>query len=187
MVEVRKRISESLDRLPGIPMIRSRPVLVFSVALAVVLLVQWVRLGKAYLSISRLDPQIESLSRKEEPEDEKEEKENQPDLQFPEVSQNIFHRSHVSYSFSGMIGDQAIVSGSLVRVGDRVKNATVEEISPNRVKLRTDEGQVREMTLFNTLDTKPMESKEKKDEESQQKKTPRRWAPSVDWLRRLGS
>lgn len=161
--------------------------LVASVVLAVVLLVQGIQLGKAYQSISSLDTQIDSLIKEEEGQDENGGKDKKPELQFPEVSQNIFHRSSVSYSFSGMIGDQAIVNGSLVRVGDRVKDATVEEIGPNHVKLRTDEGQVKEMKLFNTLDTKPMETKNKKGEESEQeKKPPRSWAPSAEWLRRLG-
>jgi hypothetical protein len=185
MAGIQTSIRELLQRFRAGSFIQRKPGILVSLALAVVLLVQWVHLGKAYQSIRRLDPQIKALVNGEDEGTEKED-EKKTTVEAPEVSQNIFHRSSVSYSFSGMIGDAAIVNGSLVKVGDRVSNATVEEIDRNFVKLRTDENQVRELTLFHSVDMKPSEAKKGEGEESKDEKPQRSWGGSVEWLRRLG-
>jgi len=179
-------IGDQLRKLTELPAARlsgsRRLLLLLTFALCLALAVQLVRLGAAYQAVRSLDPQIEVLV---EGKDTGEKEGGKGESKLPEISQNIFHRSQVSYNFSGMLGDAAIVNGSLVKVGDRVDSATVEEIGRNVVKIRTDAGEVRELKAFYSIDMEAQPPGRKEQGEKDAKPQDRRWSPAVDALRRL--
>lgn len=185
MVNLIERVDAWLRGNSPAEWVRRRAARLIAGVLAAILIIQWVRLGTAWFAIRRLDPGLQSLvegGSSEKPDDGKE---KEPALKLPEVSQNVFHRSQVSYSFAGMLGDAAIVNDKLVKVGDRVQSATVEEISRNAVKLRTDEGQVRELKAFETIEIKPASAEKKEGSESGDETTQRKWSAYAERLRGL--
>ncbi len=62
---------------------------------------------------------------------------------------DIFKRIQISYQLTGIINDQAIINGQMVKAGDRIQSATVMAVEPTRVLIHEDgKPSERELGLF---------------------------------------
>jgi len=133
--------------------------------IGVCILIELIWIGADYLSIRKLDravatatakPAQESLT----PVDPKKNDKPKPKIEPLTPKRNIFTKvTQVQYNLSAILGDQAVINDKLLRVGEKIGSATVEEIGIEMVKIKDAETGIRELRLFQSV--KMIEPKKK--------------------------